>query len=248
MKQRIVLAYSGTAESTSAIRTLTERQTAEVVTLTVDVGQGDELQQVRDRALAAGAARAHVIDAREEFARGYALPALQAGVPTGGWRRLIRSLSLPLVDAKLRAIAAIEQATIATDAPPHIVDATVLGRVVAGDRYLLTKAAAAAPEAPAFVVITFADGLPVAINDVSLPLTELIESLAIIAGQHGVGRIEDVEAPAAVVLHAALQAGAPTAHAGAVGCKSGVPTAHGIVHMKLLRGACEHIPELVTQA
>ena len=57
MKQRIVLAYSGGAESTSAIRTLADQHRAEVVTLTVDVGQGD-VQQVRDRALRGCAARA----------------------------------------------------------------------------------------------------------------------------------------------------------------------------------------------
>jgi argininosuccinate synthase len=230
MKQRIVLAYSGSAESTLAIRTLAEQHRAEVVTLTVDIGQGGELQQVRDRALAAGAARAHVIDAREEFARAYALPALQAGVPEGGWARLIRSSSLPLVEIKLHDIAAIEKATIATDVPPHIVDASLLGRVVTADKYLLTKSPAHAAGAAAFVEITFAGGVPVAINDVSMRLTELLEIVAIIAGEHGVGRIEDVEAPAAVVVHAALRA-----------------ADHGVVRMKLLKGTCEHMPELVTQ-
>ncbi len=231
MKQRIVFAYSGSAESTAAIRTLAAQHQAEVVTLTVDVGQGGELQEVRDRALAAGAARAHVIDAREEFARAYALPALQAGVAEGGWLPLVRALALPLVEAKLRDIAAIENATIATDAPSADAGANLLGRVVAGDRHLLTKSAAAASDAPAFVEIAFDRGVPVSINDVSLPLIELIESLSIIAGQHGVGRVEDVEAPAAVVLHAALQAGR-----------------QGVVRMKLLKGTCEHVPELVSQS
>jgi argininosuccinate synthase len=231
MKQRIVLAYAGSAESTSAIRTLADQHRAEVVTLTVDVGQGGELQQIRDRALAAGAARAHVIDAREEFARGYALPALQAGVPEGGWGRLIRSLSLPLVNTKLHDIAAIEKATIATDAPPLVVDASLLGRIVTGEKYVLTKSPAQAGEAAAVVEITFAGGVPVAINDVSMRLTELIEILSIIAGEHGVGRIEDVEAPAAVVLQAALRAGE-----------------HGVVRMKLFKGTCERMPELVTQS
>lgn len=231
MKQRIVFAYSGSAESTSAIRTLAAQHQAEVVTLTVDVGQGGELQEVRDRALAAGAARAHVIDAREEFARAYALPALQAGVAAGGWLPLVRALALPLVEAKLRDIAAIENATIATDGTSADAGANLLGRVVTDDRHLLTKSAAAASDAPAFVEIAFDRGVPVSINDVSLPLIELIESLSIIAGQHGVGRVEDVEAPAAVVLHAALQAGT-----------------HGLVRMKLLKGTCEHVPELVTQS
>jgi argininosuccinate synthase len=229
-KQRIVLAYSGSPASTAAIRTLARQHGAEVVTLTVDVGQG-ELQEVRDRALAAGAARAHVIDAREEFVRGYALPALRAGVPEGGWRQLVRSSGVPLVEAKLRDIAAIEQAAIATDVPPHELDASLLGRIVTDDRHRLTTPAAGAPDAPAVVEITFAGGVPVAINDVALGLTELIESLSLIAGQHGVGRVEDVEAPAAVVLHAALQAGPQE-----------------VVRMRLLKGTCERLPELVTHA
>jgi argininosuccinate synthase len=230
MKQPIVFAYSGSAESTAAIRTLAAEHRADVVTLTVDVGQGGELQQVRDRALAAGAARAHVIDAREEFARGYALPALQAGVPAGGWASLVRGLSLPLVEAKLRDVAAIENAAIAAGAPSPEVGANLLGRVADG-KYVLTKSPETAPDAAAYVEIAFDRGVPVSINDVALPLLELIESLSVIAGQHGVGRVEDVEAPAAVVLHAGLRAGA-----------------QGIARLKLLRGACEHVEELVSQS
>lgn len=64
------------------------------------------------------------------------------------------------------------------------------------------------PARPALVNITFERGMPVAINDVTMPLVDLIESLTAIAGAHGVGRVERsqrslVEAPAAVVLHAA---------------------------------------------
>jgi argininosuccinate synthase len=230
MKQPIVFAYSGSAESTAAIRTLAAQPRAEVVTLTVDVGQGGELQQVRDRALAAGAARAHVIDAREEFARGYALPALQAGVPAGGWASLVRGLSLPLIEAKLRDVAAIENAAIDTGAPSAEVGANLLGRVADG-KYVLTKSPETAPDAAAYVEIAFDGGVPVSINDVALPLLELIESLSVIAGQHGVGRVEDVEAPAAVVLHAGLRAGAD-----------------GIARMKLRKGTCEHVEELVIQS
>jgi argininosuccinate synthase len=230
MKQPIVFAYSGSAESTAAIRTLAAEHRADVVTLTVDVGQGGELQQVRDRALAAGAARAHVIDAREEFARGYALPALQAGVPAGGWASLVRGLSLPLVEAKLRDVAAIENAAIAAGAPSPEVGANLLGRVADG-KYVLTKSPETAPDAAAYVEIAFDRGVPVSINDVALPLLELIESLSVIAGQHGVGRVEDVEAPAAVVLHAGLRAGA-----------------QGIARLKLRRGTCEHVEELVSQS
>jgi argininosuccinate synthase len=231
MKQPLVFAYSGSRESTAAIRTLAAQHRAEVVTLTVDVGQGGELQEVRDRALAAGAARAHVIDAREEFARAYALPALQAGIPHGGWASLLRGLSLPLIEAKLRDVAAIEKATIATDVPSSELGANILGRVAGDGKYVLTKAPETAPDAGAYVEIAFDRGVPVSINDVALPLLELIESLSVIAGQHGVGRVEDVEAPAAVVLYAGFRA-----------------SANGIARMRLRKGACEPVEELVIQS
>ena len=78
---RAVLAYDGSAAATSAIGWLASRG-LDVVTLTVDVGQGVELLGIRERALAAGAARAHVLDVREEFARAFVLPLLQAGDPS----------------------------------------------------------------------------------------------------------------------------------------------------------------------
>ena len=78
MNKRIVLAYSGGLDTTVAIPWLVEARNAEVIAVTLDLGQGKELEEIRDRALAAGAARAHVLDAREEFARDYVLPALQA--------------------------------------------------------------------------------------------------------------------------------------------------------------------------
>jgi argininosuccinate synthase len=51
----------------------------EVVALTLDLGQGKDLEDVRERALKIGAVRAHVLDAREEFARDFVQPALSAG-------------------------------------------------------------------------------------------------------------------------------------------------------------------------
>ena len=84
------------------------------------------------------------------------------------------------------------------------------------DIYTLTKSPAGAPDAPAYVEVGFERGVPVAVNGVAMPLTELINSLETIAGAHGVGRIDMVEnrlvgiksreiyeAPAATVLHVA---------------------------------------------
>src|SRR5450759_5261688 len=76
---RIVLAYSGGLDTSVAIAWLAEQYGAEVIAVTLDLGQGRELTDVRERALAIGATRAHVLDVRDEFAREYILPALQAG-------------------------------------------------------------------------------------------------------------------------------------------------------------------------
>jgi argininosuccinate synthase len=112
---RIVLAYSGSLSSSIAIPWLKATHQAEIVAVTLDVGQGRELEAVRDRALAAGALRAHVLDVRDEFARDYILPALKAGAIRGDALEsgdpLATALSRPLIALKLVEIAAIEGAT-----------------------------------------------------------------------------------------------------------------------------------------
>src|SRR4030095_14844955 len=65
----IVLAYSGGVASCNAIHWLTETCVVDVVTMTLDVGQGEDLAVLRSRALACGARRAHAIDARDERVR-----------------------------------------------------------------------------------------------------------------------------------------------------------------------------------
>ena len=76
--ERIVLAYSGGLDTTVAVRWLREERGFEVVTLTVDLGSQPDLEQIRARALAAGAVEAFVVDARAEFVEHYCWPALQA--------------------------------------------------------------------------------------------------------------------------------------------------------------------------
>jgi argininosuccinate synthase len=112
--ERIVLAYSGEPETSIAIPWLAERYGAEIITVTTDLGQGKELlEEVRDRALATGALRAHVVDVRDEFARGYIVRALKAGFLGGADPSSGAVLSRPLVAEKLVTIAHIEQATAA---------------------------------------------------------------------------------------------------------------------------------------
>ncbi len=109
--KRIVLAYSGGLETSAAIPWLAETYGAEVVTLTLDIGQGHELAHIRERALAAGAVRAHVLDAREEFVRGYILPALHAGAFSPEREFPGTELSRPLIATRLVDIARMEGAS-----------------------------------------------------------------------------------------------------------------------------------------
>ena len=110
--ERIVLAYSGGLDTSVAVRWLADRYDAEIVTVTMDLGQGKELDDVRERALAVGAVRAHVVDVREEFAREYVLPALQAGAVYEDRYPLATALGRPLIAARLVEIAQFENAGI----------------------------------------------------------------------------------------------------------------------------------------
>src|SRR5690606_5556604 len=77
--KRVVLAYSGGLDTSVAVRWMIEELGVEVVALAVDVGQASEdWDVVRERARAAGAVDAIVVDAREEFAENFVAPALKA--------------------------------------------------------------------------------------------------------------------------------------------------------------------------
>ncbi|PYR75730.1 MAG: argininosuccinate synthase [Acidobacteria bacterium] len=110
MTKRIVLAYSGGLDTSVAIPWLAERFGAEVIAVTLDLGQGRELTDIRERALTVGALRAHVLDVRDEFAREYILPALQAGAVYEDSYPLATALGRPLIAKKLVEIARMEGA------------------------------------------------------------------------------------------------------------------------------------------
>jgi argininosuccinate synthase len=107
---RTIFAFAGWPEEARAIRHLVD-EGDEVVTLTLDVGQQQDLDGVRAHALEAGALRAHVMDVREALAREFVLPALQAGGAVEGGVPLARDLRLALVMRTLVDVAAMESAT-----------------------------------------------------------------------------------------------------------------------------------------
>lgn len=107
MPKRIVLAYSGGLDTSVIIRWLNDRYGAEVIAVTIDVGQGKGLEDAQRRALQIGAKEALVVDAKDIFVRYFVFPALRAGAVYEGQYPLATALSRPLI-AKLLVDAAIE--------------------------------------------------------------------------------------------------------------------------------------------
>ncbi|GEL19838.1 argininosuccinate synthase [Pseudonocardia asaccharolytica] len=98
MTDRVVLAYSGGLDTSVGIGWIAEETGVEVVAVAVDVGQGGEdLEEIRKRALACGAVEAVVADARDEYAEQYCLPALQANALYMDRYPLVSALSRPLI-------------------------------------------------------------------------------------------------------------------------------------------------------
>lgn len=75
---RVALAYSGGLDTTVAIKWLQEKYRAEVITVTVDVGQGEDFKEIEERAYASGAAKHYLIDAKKKFADEYISRAIKA--------------------------------------------------------------------------------------------------------------------------------------------------------------------------
>jgi argininosuccinate synthase len=98
MSKRVVLAYSGGLDTSVAVRWMIEEMGVEVIALCVDVGQeSDDWDDVRSRALGAGAVEAIVVDAREEFADDFVAPALKANAMYENRYPLVSALSRPVI-------------------------------------------------------------------------------------------------------------------------------------------------------
>jgi argininosuccinate synthase len=99
--ERVLLLYSGGLDTSVMLRWIQERYGAEIVTLTVNLGQpGEDWDVVVGKARDLGALDAIVVDARDEFARNYVLPAIKANALYGGGYPLFTALGRPLI-AKL---------------------------------------------------------------------------------------------------------------------------------------------------
>jgi argininosuccinate synthase len=97
MAKRVVLAYSGGLDTSVAVRWMIEELGVEVITVACDVGQGGDWDAVKDRARAAGATEAVVVDCREEFALDFCGPALKANALYENQYPLVSALSRPVI-------------------------------------------------------------------------------------------------------------------------------------------------------
>jgi len=259
MTERVVLAYSGGLDTSVAIPYLAERTGAEVIAVAVDVGQGGEdMNVIRQRALDCGAVESEVIDAREEFASEFCLPALRANALYMDRYPLVSALSRPLIVKHLVAAARTHGGTIVshgctgkgndqvrfevgigslaphlrvvapardyawtrdkaigyaeekglpidvTHKSPYSIDQNLWGRAVETgflediwnapieDLYAYTEDPSV-PREPDEVVLTFAAGVPVAIDGRAVTPYEAIAELNGRAGAHGIGRLDLVE-------------------------------------------------------
>jgi argininosuccinate synthase len=95
--KRVVLAYSGGLDTSVILRWLIESYRCEVVAYCADLGQGEELIPVKEKALRTGASTVHIVDLREEFVRDFVFPMLRANAVYEGSYLMGTSIARPLI-------------------------------------------------------------------------------------------------------------------------------------------------------
>ncbi|GAB2987854.1 argininosuccinate synthase domain-containing protein [Saccharothrix stipae] len=209
MSERVVLACSGRTVTAAGIERLARETGAGVVAVAVDLGRGEDPEAFRARALAGGAVEAEVVDARDEFADRYCLPALRANA-----LRPASALLPPLVAEHLVGAAARHGATaVAHGCTGH--DGVLLEtglRVLAPDLKVIARVHDPVPRPadrtppvepgdPDELVVTFDRGRPVAIDGETVTMLQAVQELNRRAGAPGFGRGAHVhETPGAVAL------------------------------------------------
>ncbi|MEH6936877.1 argininosuccinate synthase [Bacillus sp. JJ664] len=111
-KEKIVLAYSGGLDTSVCIKWLQDKYEYDVIALCLDLGEGKDVEFVRQKALDLGAIKSYMIDAKELFASEYLLPALKANALYEGKYPLSSALSRPLI-AKLLVDVAKQEGAVA---------------------------------------------------------------------------------------------------------------------------------------
>jgi argininosuccinate synthase len=108
--KKIVLAYSGGLDTSIILKWLKNEYGCEVVTFSADLGQGDELDPIRDKAFATGADKVYIDDLKEEFVKDFVYPMFRANAIYEGHYLLGTSIARPLIAKRQMEIAKIEGA------------------------------------------------------------------------------------------------------------------------------------------
>src|SRR5207245_7956553 len=95
--KKVALAYSGVLDTAVTLRWLIERYRCEVVAFCADLGQGEELLPIREKALRTGAVGVHIVDLRQEFVRDFIFPMLRGNAVYEGSYLLGTSIARPLI-------------------------------------------------------------------------------------------------------------------------------------------------------
>jgi argininosuccinate synthase len=111
-RSKVILAYSGGLDTSVMVPWIGEKYNLDVVTFTVDLGQGEDIERIRQKALRTGAVDAVALDARNLFVDCFVFPALMAGAMYEGKYPLATALGRPLI-AKLMVDAAREHNAVA---------------------------------------------------------------------------------------------------------------------------------------
>jgi argininosuccinate synthase len=110
-KEKIVLAYSGGLDTSIIIPWLKENYDYEVIAMAADVGQGEELEPLREKAVKTGASKIYVEDLKREFVEEYIFPTLKAGAVYEGKYLLGTSFARPIIAKRMVEVALKEGAT-----------------------------------------------------------------------------------------------------------------------------------------
>src|SRR5919206_115507 len=110
MMMKIVLAYSGGLDTSVLLSWIKEKYGAEMVAFCANIGQEEELRGLEEKARRTGASKIYIDDLREEFARDFIFPMIQAGAIYEGQYYLGTSIARPLIAKRMVEIARAEGA------------------------------------------------------------------------------------------------------------------------------------------
>ncbi len=181
MKQKSILAFSGGLDTSVVVKYMQDMHDMDVVTVTVDVGQGDDSNKIARKAKKLGVKKHYNIDAKKEFVTDYIFPAIKANALYQKKYCLATALARPLIIDQNLWGRAIEGGVLENpfNEPPD--DAFI---------WIKTKNL---PEKPAYLKIKFTKGVPTEVDGKKLPPVKLIEYINKKAGSHGVGIVDHIE-------------------------------------------------------